>query len=313
MITAADIETAYSRIRPFIRETPTIEIDGGAFDLASPIWLKLETLQHTGSFKPRGAFNALLSRPPNSAGVVAVSGGNHGAAVAYGATRFGLPARVFVPSFVPSYKIDRMRSFGASVVVIETLDGAFAAADDHSKRTGATFVHPYDQVEVIQGQGTIGLELERQVPGIDTVLVSVGGGGLIGGVASWFAGRVRVVAVESQGTATLATALRDGPDAEIVPTGIAASALGAARIGKIGYAVAKRFVDLTVTVSDLDIVATQRLMWNSTRLFAEPGGAAALAALTSRGYHPKDGERVAVLLSGGNADPSWFSADASPH
>lgn len=305
MITQNDIRAAHARIAPHVRRTPVVEVDGAGFGLNHPLVLKLELQQHTGSFKPRGAFNHLTSRKVPKAGVVAASGGNHGAAVGYAAARLGIPARIFVPEIAGATKIALVRGTGAMLEVVPGHYGqAAAAAEACQQATGAMSIHPYDAPETLAGQGTVGLELEEQAPDLDVLLVAVGGGGLIGGIASWYDGRVKIVAVEPERAATLATALRDGPDAEITPGGVAANSLGGARIGRLGYDIARRQGIETVLVSDEEIVEAQRLLWTGARVLAEPGGATAMAALTSGRVVPPTGARVGVLVCGGNVDPA---------
>ncbi len=305
MIDRDDIEAAHGRIRDYVRRTPILELEAGAIGTPGPLTLKLEHLQHTGSFKPRGAFNSLLSRDVPEAGVVAASGGNHGAAVAYAAQTLGIAARIFVPELAGKVKIARIGTYGAEVVVT---GGAYAealeAAEAWERETGAISIHAYDQPATVAGQGTLGREIEEDAPALDTLIVAVGGGGLIGGIAAWYAGRVRLIAVESEGTATLNQALAHGPETEIEVGGIAASALGASRIGRIAYDLARRHVADSLLVSDAEIAAAQRLLWEQARIVAEPGGAAALAALASGRYRPADGERVGVLICGANTDPA---------
>ncbi len=305
MISRAEITAAHQRIASHVRRTPVLELDGAALGLAHPVTLKLELQQHTGSFKPRGAFNNLLSREVPEAGVVAASGGNHGAAVGYAAAKLGIPARIFVPSIAGEAKISLVRSTGATLEVIDGHYGqAAAAAEAWHDRSGALSIHPFDAPETLAGQGTVGAELEQQAPDLDILLVAVGGGGLIGGIASWFDGRVRIVAVEPEKAATLATALRDGPETEIQPGGIAANSLGAPRIGKLAFSIARRQEIDVVTVPDEAITHAQRLLWSSARVLAEPGGATALAALTSGRLKAPTGARVGVVVCGGNIDPS---------
>jgi threonine dehydratase len=304
------ITAAHARIAPHIRRTPVVELDGAAIGLAHPVTLKLELQQHTGSFKARGAFNNLLSREVPEAGVVAASGGNHGAAVGFAAARLGIPARIFVPSIAGEAKISLVRGTGATLEVIDGHYGqAAAAAEACREATGAMSIHPFDAPETLAGQGTLAAELEQQAPGLDILLVAVGGGGLIGGIASWYAanmkaGRIRVVAVEPETAATLAVALRDGPETEIHPSGVAANSLGAPRIGRLAYDIARTYGIETITVPDEAISAAQALLWSSARILAEPGGAAALAALTSGRFKAPDGARIGVVVCGGNIDPS---------
>jgi threonine dehydratase len=305
VITRDQIAAAHERIAPHVRRTPVMELDGAAIGLAHPVTLKLELQQHTGSFKPRGAFNNLLSREVPEAGVVAASGGNHGAAVGYAAAKLGVPARIFVPSIAGAAKISLVRGTGATLEVIDGHYGqAAAAAEDCREATGAMSIHPFDAPQTLAGQGTVGAEIEQQAPGLDILLVAVGGGGLIGGIASWFNGSIRIVAVEPENAATLATALRDGPEAEIQPDGVAANSLGAPRIGQLAFNIARTQGIEAVTVPDEAITHAQRLLWSSARVLAEPGGATALAALTSGRFTAPAGVRVGVVVCGGNIDPS---------
>lgn len=257
MITKEAIADALARIGTYVRRTPVVSLDAVEVGSSGRLTLKLEHLQHTGSFKPRGVFNSILSSPLPSGGVAAVSGGNHGAAVGYAGGTLGIQTRVFVPNFVDPVKVDRMRGHGADVQIRETMALAFEACEEYCRETAALFIHPWDQVRTIKGQGTIGVELEEQVPDLDTLLVAVGGAGLIGGIATWFAGRVRVIGVESEGTASLAAAMRAGHPERISPTGIAASALGAPEVGILGLEIAQRHVDRVLTVSDADIIDAQ--------------------------------------------------------
>jgi threonine dehydratase len=289
-------------IRPHIRHTPVIRVDAADFGLAGePLTFKLEFLQHTGSFKPRGAFANLLTREAPAAGVVAASGGNHGAAVAYAAMRLGLRATIFVPTVASPAKLDRIRGYGAELVVGgERYADALAASEDFARRTGALPVHAYDQPETLLGQGTVGFEIEADMPDIDTLLVATGGGGLIGGIAAWYEGRVRVVSIEPELAPTLHDALHAGRPVDAPAGGIAADSLAPRQVGQLMFAIAQRFVERAVLVSDDTIRDAQRRLWDVLRIAAEPGGAAALAALISGRYQPAPGERVAVLLCGAN-------------
>ncbi|MEO8477519.1 MAG: threonine/serine dehydratase [Actinomycetota bacterium] len=301
----SDILAAQDRIQGYVRRTPVIDPGPGSFGVKAPLILKLELLQHMGSFKPRGAFSKMLASEVPPAGVIAASGGNFGLAVAYAAGTLGHRAEIFVPSTSPEAKIARVRDQGADVRVIEGYyDDASAAAHERADETGAFWMHPFDQPEVVAGQGTIGIELAEQVPDADTVLVAVGGGGLIGGIASWFAGGIRVVAVEPASCRCLDAALEAGEPVEVPVGGIAADSLGARRVGDIAFAVARAHVDHVVLVQDEAIGEAQRAIWRELRLVAEPGGAATLAAMMSGAYVPEPGERVVVLLCGANADPA---------
>jgi threonine dehydratase len=300
-----DILAARDRIRPYVRRTPVIEVDGGALGAGAPLVLKLELLQHTGSFKPRGAFSKMLASEIPPAGVIAASGGNFGLAVAYAARTLGHRAEIFVPSTSPEAKIDRVRGEGADVRVIEGYyDDASSAAHARAAETGARWMHPFDQPEVVAGQGTIGAELAEQAPDADSVIVAVGGGGLIGGIASWFTGDVRVVGVEPESSRCLHAALEAGEPVDVPVGGIAADSLGTRRAGEIAFEAARAHVDRVVLVDDEAIRDAQRAIWRELRLVAEPGGAAALAAIRGGAYVPGPSERVVVLLCGANADPA---------
>ena len=298
----AQIATVEPLIRPYVRHTPIITIDAQDFGLdAAPLLLKLEFLQHTGSFKPRGAFANLLTRPAPPAGVAAASGGNHGAAVAYAAMRLGIHATIFVPRITSPAKTERIRGYGAELVVAgERYADALAASEDFVARTGALAIHAYDRAETMLGQGTVGLEIEDDAPNIDTLLVAVGGGGLIGGIAAWYAGRIRIVAVEPELAPTLHAALAAGRPVDAPAAGMAADSLAPRRVGELMFPIARRFVERSVLVSDEAICSAQQALWAELRVVAEPGGAAALAALLSGAYPAKPGERVAVLLCGAN-------------
>ncbi|HSF96980.1 MAG TPA: threonine/serine dehydratase [Thermohalobaculum sp.] len=297
------IQAAAERIRGHVRRTPVLTVDDG-LGLAYPVQLKLELLQHTGSFKPRGAFNNLLSRDVPQSGVVAASGGNHGAAVAFAARKLAIPARIFVPKIAGPAKIALIRETGADLVVTEGLyPDALAAAQAYEAQTGAIQVHAYDAPETVAGQGTVALEWEEQGLDADTVLIAVGGGGLIAGALGWLAGRRRVIAVEPENCPTLHRALAEGPDAEVEVSGIAANALGARKIGAICHGLATAQGVTSLLVTDAAIAEAQRRLWRGLRVLAEPGGATALAALTSGAYVPAPGERIAVLVCGGNPAP----------
>lgn len=308
MIGRNDIAAAHARIAPHIRRTPVLALEPGALGLEIPLTVKLEQLQITGSFKVRGAFNNVLAAGLLDAGVVAISGGNHGAAVGYAASRLGARSTVFVPAMIADpVKIARMQRFGAEVILAEgSVADAFAAYEAHAAETGAVPVHPYGSPETLAGQGTIGLELEQQAPDVDTLLVSVGGGGLIGGIAAWYAGRVQIVAVETHGTNSLDRTLNGTLPENFQVSGISASGLGAASIAPLPLEIINAHVAQNVVVSDDDVIEAQRRLWADTRTIGEPGGVTALAALTSGAYVPAGDERVAVLICGGNAAPGWF-------
>jgi threonine dehydratase len=300
-------------IRPYIRRTPVVEIAGADFGLGvKTVSLKLELFQHSGSFKVRGAFANLLMRDLPPAGVVAASGGNHGAAVAYAAMKRSVAAKIFVPRISSAAKIARIRGYGGDLVVGgERYADALAASEAWQARSGAMPVHAYDQTETMLGQGTIGLELEEQIPDLDTLLVAVGGGGLIGGIAAWYRGKVRVIAVEPEAAPTLARALEAGKPVDAEAGGIAADSLAPRRVGELVFPIAKDFVDCVVLVGDDAIAKAQQALWDVTRIVAEPGGAAATAALLSGRYRPQPNERVGVMVSGGNTVAVDFNRQAT--
>ncbi|MCB1405664.1 MAG: threonine/serine dehydratase [Rhodobacteraceae bacterium] len=300
-----EIIAAADRIAGHVRRTPVLSLDLSG--VPDPIEVKLEQIQHTGTFKARGAFNSLLSCDVPAGGVVAASGGNHGAAVAFAAARLKIPAHIFVPEMAGASKIALIRRAGADLTVVP---GAYAdalqAALEHEARTGAMQIHAYDGIATVAGQGTCLAEWENQGLEADTVLVAVGGGGLIGGAMAWLQGRRKVVAVEPQTACALHAALVAGAPVDVDVSGIAANALGARRIGAICFGLAKEQGVTSVLVEDAAIAEAQRLLWNEARQLVEPAGAAALAALTSGVYRPEPGERVAVLICGANPAPGPF-------
>lgn len=300
------ISAAHERIAPFIRRTPVIDValDG----IASPVTLKLELLQHSGSFKARGAFNTLLQTKVGAGGVAAASGGNHGAAVAYAAQQLGHAARIFVPEIASPAKVSRIASYGAEIVQQgPAYADALALCTTHIARTGAVSVHAYDAAPTLQGQGTLALELEDQASDLDTVLVAVGGGGLIGGIAAWYQSGVKVVAVEPAGCNTLSAAMQAKERVKVTPTGVAVDSLGAAMVGELMFPIAQRHIADVVLVSDDDIRLAQRDLWQRLQLVTEPGGATAFAALLSGAYRPERDERVGVVLCGANTTLEAFA------
>ncbi len=304
-VTRMEIQDAARRIAPYVRRTPVVELEPGAFRIDAGVFLKLEFMQHTGSFKPRGAFNFLLSNDVPKAGVIAASGGNHGAAVAYAAQQLGHRAEIFVPTISPPNKVDRLRQYGAHVHVVgKDYAEALAASKQHGARSGALAIHAYDDPLVLAGQGTLAAEWEEQGHKLDSVLVAVGGGGLIGGIAAWLQGRTRVIAVEPERAPSLHRALEAGHILDVEVGGVAADSLGARRVGDVMFPIARKFVDRSLLVSDDQILAAQKLLWQKLRIITEPGGAAALAALISGVYRPAPGERVGVVLCGANTDPA---------
>jgi threonine dehydratase len=297
-----DVRDAAERISGRIRRTPVLEL--GEINGASVV-AKLEFLQHTGSFKPRGAFNKLLSSEVPAAGVIAASGGNFGLAVAYAARETGVAAEIFIPSMSPQTKIDRVRAHGAHVTIVE---GYFAEANEalavRAAETGALVMHPFDQPEVIAGQGTLGIEIEKQVPDVGVVMIGVGGGGPLAGIAAWCGDRVRVVGVEPDGCASMTAALAAGEPVVVPVSGFASDSLGAARVGDLTFPIVRDRVERMVLVTEDQIREAQTALWEDVRLIAEPGGAAAFAALRSGAIEVAPGERVCVVLSGANCDPA---------
>jgi threonine dehydratase len=309
MVTRSDIETAATRLAALVRHTPVIEVDGTSLSLDYSVKLKLELLQHTGSFKVRGAFNRLLRATIPNSGVITASGGNHGAAVAYAAQTLGVNAEIFVPAGTPETKVNRIRSYGARVILGgATYADALAASRERQVETAALEVHAYDHADVLAGQGTVGREFAKAAPELTHVLVATGGGGLIGGTAAWYAGSADVVSVEPENCPTLATALRVGRPVDCAVSGLAADSLGARQVGGLMFPVAQAFVSEAVLVTDEAIAAAQRLLWEQLRLIAEPGGATALAALCSGRFVPPEGARVGVVICGGNTDPGRVAA-----
>lgn len=308
-VSHARIAATYEIIVPHIRRTPVVSIKGEDFGFSDVhLSFKLELLQYSGSFKARGAFTNLLTRPVPPAGVVAASGGNHGAAVSYAAMKLGRPAKIFVPTVTSPAKLDRMREYGADLVITgERYADALAASEAWIAQSGAMPVHAYNQIETLLGQGTLALELEEQAPNLDTLLVAVGGGGLIGGIAAWYAGKVKIVAVEPEKAPTLFKALEAGRPVDAEAGGIAADSLAPRRVGELMFPIAQRFVERSVLVTDEAIQEAQKTLWKILRIASEPGGAAAFSALLSGQYKPAAGERVGVLVCGGNTTAVDFT------
>lgn len=299
----ADVEAARERIDGYVRRTPVLELGPGAFGLEGRVTLKLELTQHTGSFKPRGAFNKLLASEVPDVGVIAASGGNFGLAVAYAARTLGHRAEIFVASNSPKVKADGIRALGAEVTVVDGYyDEALDASRDHAGASGALVLHAYDQPEIVAGQGTVGAELAEQVPDADTVLVAIGGGGLIGGIGAWYEGRTRVIGVEPETSTSMTAALAAGGPVDVTYGGYAADSLGTKRAGEIAFEIVSKHVERVVLVSGDEILEAQRRLWREVRIFAEPGGAAALAALLSGAYVAQRGEHVAVVVCGANGE-----------
>jgi threonine dehydratase len=309
VISGDEISATYEAIRPYIRRTPVVQVGLGELDPGTQalpeVTLKLEQVQCAGSFKARGAFANLLLRDIPPAGVVAASGGNHGVAVAYAARRLAVPAKIFVPTVSAPAKVARIRELGADLVVTgDRYADALAAAQAWMDSSGAMSVHAYDQRETILGQGTLGLELAGQGGDLDTVLVPVGGGGLIAGIAAWFAGAVHVIGVEPGGAPTLTRARAEGRPADAPAGSVAADALAPRRVGELVFPITQAYVEDVVLVDDASILAAQRALWQAARIAAEPAASVGIAALLAGGYKPVPGERVAVVISGANMAPS---------
>jgi threonine dehydratase len=309
VISRDDIGVTHDTIRPWIRRTPVLRVELSDLDPAQAglpaVTFKLEQLQCAGSFKARGAFANLLLREVPAAGVVAASGGNHGVAVAYAAHRRNVPARIFVPTVSAPAKMERIRQLGADLVVTgDRYADALAAAQEWMGSSGAMSVHAYDQRETLLGQGTLALELAGQAGELDTVLVPVGGGGLIGGVAAWFGGQVRVIGVEPDGAPTLTRARAEGRPTDAPAGSVAADALAPRRVGELMFPITQAYVEDVVLVDDASILAAQQALWRAARIAAEPAASVGVAALLSRAYKPAPGEHVAVVITGANMTPS---------
>ncbi|HYC36942.1 MAG TPA: threonine/serine dehydratase [Usitatibacter sp.] len=302
------IREAETRLAPHVRRTPLVEIDGGDFGLAGVrLAFKLEFLQHAGSFKSRGAFNNLLAREIGPNGVVAASGGNHGAAVAFAAMKRDVPATIFVPSVASPAKVAQIRSYGARLEIAgERYNDALLASEKFVQERGALPIHAFEQWETLQGQATVAVEFEEQAPRLDHLLVAVGGGGLVGGIAAWFRGRVPVLGVEPEEAPTLTRALEAGEPVDAPAGGIAADSLAPKRVGRYMFPFAQRYMAGTVLVTDEAIREAQRALWKTLRIVAEPGGATALAALLSGRFAARPGSVVGVLLCGANTDAVDF-------
>jgi len=299
------ISNAALRIAPHVRRTPVmdVQIDGAV----EPVTLKLELLQHSGSFKARGAFNNLIGWDPSGPGVAAASGGNHGAAVAYAARALGHKATIFVPEIASPAKVARIASYGAKIVQKgANYNEALVLCHAHIRSTGAVSVHAYDAEPTLQGQGTLAREFEDQSPDLDTLLVAVGGGGLIGGIAAWYQSSVKIIGVEPLTCNALHAALAAGEPVAVKPSGLAADSLGSTFAGAMMLPIAQAHVDHVVLISDDAIREAQRQLWKIAQLVSEPGGAAAFAALLSGAYRPEKDERVGVVICGANTTMEAF-------
>ena len=300
------ITEAAIRIAPFIRRTPVMDI--AVPGIEKPVCLKLELFQHTGSFKPRGAFANLVGTQIPKTGIAAASGGNHGAAVAYAAKVLGIKACIFVPTISSPAKVARIASYGATIVQEgANYQEAVGLCQDYVRESGALNIHAYDMEATLAGQGTLGLELEEQAPDLDAILVAVGGGGLIGGVANWYQTRSKVVGVEPETCNCLSAALAAGNTITIKPFGLAADSLGASSAGSLMFPIAQKFIDRVALINDEDIRTAQRYLWATAQIVTEPGGAAAFAALLSGSYKPAGNERVGVIVCGANTPLATFN------
>ena len=310
MISREQIQQTENVIRPHIRRTPIVEVDGADFGLDwIKIVFKLELFQHSGSFKARGAFTNIVTREVPPVGVVAASGGNHGAAVAFAAMKLRKPATIFVPSVAAATKLDRIRSYGAELVITgDRYAESLEASEAWTAKSGALPIHAYEGNETLLGQGTLGLELEEQDPKLDSLLVAVGGGGLIGGVAAWYQDRLKMIAVEPFEAPTLERALSAGRPVDAPAGGIAADSLAPRQVGQQMFPIAEKYVREVVLVTDEEIIEAQKKLWQSVRIVAEPGGAAAFAGLLSGRYKTKPGERVGVIVCGGNTNAVDFKS-----
>ncbi len=306
MISSGDIDATYSQIAPYVRCTPVLELGADPFEQGLPgdVALKLEACQCSGSFKARGAFANLVLRAVPEAGVVAASGGNHGAAVAYAAAQLDVPAHIFVPSVSAPAKIDRIRRLGAELVVAgDRYADALAASQKFVAEQAAMPIHAFDQRETVLGQGSLAAELAGQVPDLDTVLVPVGGGGLIAGIAAWYAGRVRVVGVEPEAAPTLTRARVAGKPVDAPAGGVAADSLAPRQVGEFVFPIIEEHVSDVVVVPDEAITRARHVLWETVRQVTEPAGAVGIAALLEGAYRPAPGERVGVVISGANTEP----------
>ncbi|BEP36968.1 threonine/serine dehydratase [Variovorax sp. V59] len=308
----SETESASRRLREraggFLRQTPLWKLPSAAFGLAVPgveVWLKLEHMQVSGSFKARGMMNRLLANDIPESGVIVASGGNAGIATAAAAKALGVRCQVFLPGVSPEAKRARLRALGAEVVVVgELYPDALAACLARQKESGALLTHAYDQPEVVAGAGTLGQEIEAQGGLPDSVLVSVGGGGLIGGLAGWFEKRARVVALEPEKAPTLYRARQAGEPVDVEVGGIAADSLGARRIGAISWDITRQYVQDALLLSDESIRAAQQWLWKEMKLAVEPAAALPLAALQTGAYVPREGEKVCLIVCGANVDPA---------
>ncbi len=314
MLSPVDVEAATTRLRAHIRRTPLLRLSPGELPGGAPVTLKLEFLQHTGSFKARGAFNRLLTASVPPAGVAAASGGNHGAAVAYAARALGHAATIFVPAPTPQAKLDRIAAYGATIVQGGAdYAEAYEACRAHQARTGALDIHAYDDPAVLAGQATVGVELIAEEPTVTHVLVAIGGGGLIGGTAAAFQDHpAQIIGIEPEGCPTWHAAKAAGKPVPIATSSIASDSLGARQLGALSYEILTRTNATSILVPDASIRAAQAWLWDRLRLIAEPGGATALAALLGNHWHPPKDATPTIILCGANTDPAYVSRETPP-
>ncbi|MDG1209611.1 MAG: serine/threonine dehydratase [Paracoccaceae bacterium] len=304
-ITMQSIIEADRAIRPYVRRTPVMEVDPKDFgcDWGGRLTLKLEGFQHAGSFKPRGAFTTLLTGGRETRDLVAVSGGNHGAAVGYAARALGLKATIFVPTFAPTPKVEKIKSYGAEVRLIgDNIADTIAAYDAFRSETDVADVHPYEAIGTITGQGTLGLEWAEQCPDMDAVLIAIGGGGLISGMAYAMQMGPSVIGVEPKDARCAYEARKAGAPVEMTPTSIARDSLGAPSIGRMNHEAISSHVDDLALVEDDAIRAAQKALWSQCGIAAELGASTALAAVMSGAVTPEPGSHVGVLVCGSNVD-----------
>ncbi|MEO0495211.1 MAG: serine/threonine dehydratase [Actinomycetota bacterium] len=302
--TAADIAAATHRCRPLLRRTPVMHTTPGDLGLDESVALKLESLQHAGSFKARGSLNTALAVGVPADGLIAASGGNHGIAVARTARVLGVSAEIFVPGVSAPAKLARLRAQGATVHVVgELYDDAQAACDERAASIDALNIHPYNAPPTVAGQATLGVELLEQVPDVDTVVVAVGGGGLAAGLRLALPSSVRIVAVETEACNAFHAATPAGAPVDVSPGGVGADALGARRIGSLPWAILAGTAD-AIVVDDASVSRARDDLWTTFQLAVEPAAAVAIAALQIGAYRPAAGERVAVIVCGGNTGPS---------
>ena len=303
------VEAAAATLGRRVRVTPVITVDGSTFGVDATVTMKLEFLQHSGTFKARGALHFLLVNDISAAGVTAASGGNHGVAVAWAAAQLGLPVTIFVPTISAPAKVARLRALGAEVVQVGRVYAeALEACRDHEATTGATAIHAYDAADVVAGAGTTGREFETQVaaaglPALDAVLVACGGGGLAGGLAGWLGARTEIVACETAGTAAWAAARAAGRPVDVEVTGVAADALGATRLGRLAFATLQSVGATSAVVDDGATVAARRFLWDDFRLAVEASAAVPVAALRTGAWRPEAGAHIGVIICGANTSP----------